>query len=212
MSGGRSLAMRELPLHDQPERERFAGDALPWVHAAGKPYVDWFFGSEDAARSALVGWMCRQTSEVYLGRATLLLQGNRPVGGFIALSGAELRRCRVHDALSAVKAAGPAQRVCMQERVREGGRLFTGVDDGALYLSKIGLVETVRGRGLAPSLLERFLAAGSAAGFRSFCLDVWTGNAAAMALYRSAGFDEIAVAGSEKAGMTYARMALGMAP
>jgi hypothetical protein len=79
---------------------------LPWVREAGEPYYSWFFGRivpADRLESILADWMRRRSSEVSVERAVLLLIGDRAVGGFIGLGGADLqpadgqipwRRCR----------------------------------------------------------------------------------------------------------------------
>jgi ribosomal protein S18 acetylase RimI-like enzyme len=181
--------------------------ALPWVHAAGQPYIDWLLGGRAAAVRALERWMSRPSSEVFIGRAVLLLVGTRPVGGFIALHGEELARCRMQDALAAVAATPPEQRSALISRLKAGHSLFEDVSPDELYLSRMGVLAAARGRGYGRAIVLEHLQDGMQRGFRRFSLDVWAGNTAAIRLYESVGFHREARYRSDAGGMTYLRMA-----
>src|SRR5918999_1419905 len=74
------------------------------------------------------------------------------------------------------------------------------------YLSKVAVVDAHRARGLGRALVEEYLAAGLAAGFRRFRLDVSADNDQAVRIYRSLGFR--VEADRAAAGMRYLAMTL----
>src|SRR3954463_1102713 len=100
--------------------------ALPWVHAASQPYIDWLLGGHSPTLRILDQWMRRPSSEVFVGRAVIAEQAGM-VGGFIALSGAELAHCRMQDALAATAATTPELRPSLLERLRLGHALLVGI-------------------------------------------------------------------------------------
>ena len=112
---------------------------LPWVHAAGQPYIDWLLGDRSAALQILEQWMRHPSSEVFIGRAVVLVDEAQQVGGFIAVSGSDLARCRMHDAVSAVAASTPERRASLLDRLRLGRPLFPEVAADELYLSRVGV-------------------------------------------------------------------------
>ena len=182
--------------------------ALPWVHAASEPYVDWLFGNHHAAARVLQRWMNRPSSEVFVGRAVLLLKESRPVGGFIALDGTELAACRRHDAVAALASTSSEGRAALLSRLRVGRELLPEPPAGTLYLSRMGVLPHVRRRGYGKAILNEHLERGKRQGFSRFSLDVWSANTAAIALYTSAGFRLERRQHASAAGMTYERMGL----
>jgi ribosomal protein S18 acetylase RimI-like enzyme len=194
------------PLAECPSAASILPLVLSLVHEAGNPYFDWFFGDGDEAHAALARWMERPSSEVASERVTVVLAGGRPAGMFVGLGGAEVERCRKADLLAATReAAGrPEARAELLTRLEASRGLFAPVDAAQFYLSKMGVVRSMRGEGLGRVLTEAYVTAGRAQGFRSFRLDVSADNEVAVALYRSAGF-EIGSA-AERAGMTYLAM------
>jgi ribosomal protein S18 acetylase RimI-like enzyme len=186
--------------------------ALPWVHAASQPYTDWLFGGRSEALRILAEWMRRPSSEVFIGRAMLALEENQPVGGVIALNGAELAACRRHDALAAVAATPSGRRSSLLSRLRLGRGLLPEPLSDDLYLSRMGVVEHARGRGYGKAILLAHLQHGIRQGFRRFSLDVYSGNTPAIGLYRSVGFRPERRRHVEVAGMSYVRMAMDVPP
>ena len=164
---------------------------LPWVHEAGNPYFDTFFGSPGAARRALQRWMARPTSEVAITRVTLLCEGDRPAGCFVALSGRELARCLRADSLAAIREAGRAGRRALVDRAAALAATRVPVPEDAYFLSKLAVAAELRGTGLGRALLEEFLAAGRRGGFNVFRTDARQEDAHIVHLYESAGFRTI---------------------
>jgi len=193
------------------ELDEAVAEALSWVHEAGNPYFDRLFGGRDEARAVLARWMRRPTSEIFIGRARLLGEGERPIGGFIALGGRELAASRKADAIAAVAEARNAGRPSFLSRLQEAGRVFLPVEGDDFYLSKMGVQPMFRRLGHGRGLLEEYLAFGSGRGFRRFRLDVWKGNRIAFELYRSAGFRELSEGAAENpSNLQYAAMVLDL--
>jgi hypothetical protein len=190
------------------QAERWVPEALPWVHEAGNPYYDWFFGGRERTLAVLGDWMRRPSSEVFVGRAVMLVEGRQRTGGFIALGGEELRQCRRADALAAMETAGRQGRGTLVARMRQTQELFGPVPADAFYLSKMGVVAAARREGRGGQIVHEYLSTGTALGFRRFCLDVCAGNAAAVRLYRAAGFRVGRSGSSQQPAMTYLRMGL----
>lgn len=197
---------RLLSLEGELDPERFLEAALPGVHQAGRPYVDWFLGGPAEARAALRSWMTRPSSEVFVGRATLLIAADLVIGGFVALSGAELSRCRQADAMASIALAGPGGRSAVTERVRLSRELFPPVADDEFYLSKIWVSPATQHAGHGTALLRHYLDAGARRGFTRFRLDVCSDNDVAIRLYRRLGFTTLQESVSDAAAMSYTSM------
>ena len=192
--------------HDPATPANIAPEVASLLHEAGNPYFDWFFGDAERARTVIERWLLRPDSEVSMQRVVLLLVDERIAGMFVGLDGAALARCRMADALAALREAGrsPADRALLRTKLA-GPQLFAPVSRDEFYLSKLAVVPEMRGRGLGHDLLDAFLAAGRAAGCRRSRLDVAASNHAAIRLYRSAGF--VACEERAKAGLRYVAMA-----
>jgi ribosomal protein S18 acetylase RimI-like enzyme len=197
---------RSLP-QDQSS-EQWIPDTLPWIHEAGNPYYDWFFGGAAEAGLALAEWMRRPSSEVFVGRVRLLVDAGNTVGGFIALPGSELDTCRRLDALAAVQAAEPEERGGVLARMRLTRGLFATVSPQEFYLSKMGVLPGHRGVGHGATIVREYIDIGAALGFRRFRLDVWAGNRPAVRLYEAAGFRKLRESSARQTRMTYLDMAL----
>ncbi len=188
------------------DRERFIPEVLPWIHEAGKPYFDWLFGGSETALKNIESWMRRPSSEISILRVTLLFAEERPVGGFIGLGGADLAQCRKADALAILREAQSQGRPDLLVRLGAVRGLFPLVGPDEFYLSKIGVAADLRGTGLGRRLVMEYLAAGRAAGFRRFRLDVWAEHRAALLLYESLGFRVLLESSSPEAGIKYLSM------
>jgi ribosomal protein S18 acetylase RimI-like enzyme len=178
---------------------------LAWVHEAGNPYFDFVLGGGEA-RSVVATMMRNDRSEIAIRRAHVLLERERPIGGFIALPGHELPRARQTDLLTMMKEVGRDEIATLRARLAETKGLFPPVAPEDYYLSKMGLLPEWRGQGLGKRLLKEYVAKGEASGFRRFSLDVSEDNRAAVNLYRAAGFE--VVERTEGAGMAYLAMRL----
>jgi ribosomal protein S18 acetylase RimI-like enzyme len=196
---------------DEPV-ERWIPKALPWIHEAGNPYYDWFFGGAASAQSALAQWMRRPSSEVFAGRASLLVHGGEVVGGFIALAGDELADCRRADAVAIIQTLPSEERDSVLARMRSARSLFTTLSAQEFYLSKIWVVPHHREAGHGATIVQRYLDLGAASGFRRFRLDVWAGNRPAIRLYEAAGFRMVRASSVDQGRMTYLDMALERDP
>jgi GNAT superfamily N-acetyltransferase len=170
--GGSQPGIRFRSLSSERERARQIPLALPWVHAAGLPYFDWLLGGRSPALRIVREWLCRPSSELFIGRV-VLVEDTQPVGGFIALPGAELARCRREDALALVAATAREQRWALARRLRQGRALFPELTADDFYLSRMGVRAGARRRGYGKAIVDEFLRQGRQQGFRRFRLDVW---------------------------------------
>jgi ribosomal protein S18 acetylase RimI-like enzyme len=75
----------------------------------------------------------------------------------------------------------------------------------------MGVLPSARRQGRGRTIVQRYLELGERQGFRRFMLDVFAGNAGALALYRSLGFRPSSENHAPAAGMTYMRMSLEVA-
>jgi GNAT superfamily N-acetyltransferase len=200
------LTVRRLVGH--PEETALAPDVVALIHEAGNPYFDWFFGGPDPARAALERMLQRASSEVAASNVIVLLEGEKVAGVNVMLDGAELARSRKADTLALLSdVRSPESRSALLARMRKVRDLFAPVSAEEFYLSKIAVASDLRRKGYGRTLLEEYVAAGRAAGFSRFRLDVSADNQAAIALYRSAGFG---IESDRKRGpLRYVAMALG---
>lgn len=186
--------------------ERLAAAALPWIHDAGNPYFGWLFGGDPEARAVLARWVQRPDSEVALARVRPFPNAAEPLGGYIALTAAELGTARKADAIALLAEATREQRRERLGKLREADGLFTEPGEDELYLSKMGVVADQRGKGHGRRILEAFVAEAAATGFSRIRLDVCTSNQAAVGLYRSTGFVPVEGTYRSRAGFTYHAM------
>lgn len=188
------------------------------IHAASNPFADWYFGTQEVAREILEEWMARPTSEVYVGRAIVMLDaaanggGERPMGCLIALDGSELARSRAADfaAFCADLGAGDEAAAAIDHVVSVSRQLFVPVAEDELYISRVAIDETARGRGLGSHLVAHAIETHQSRGYRKFRLDVSADNAAAIRAYEGSGLKIIGKARSEDAGLEYCAMALSV--
>jgi ribosomal protein S18 acetylase RimI-like enzyme len=193
------------PLAELLDRRDHVAGAVALLRDAGNPYCDWFFAGPERARAALARSLERPLSEFAADRVRLLLDRDSLVGLSAVLGGDELARCRRADTVAAIVEAGGG-RDALARRIAETRGLFVAVAEDDLYISRLAVVPDLRRRGLGRVLLEDCLAAGRAAGFTRFSLDVDASNEAALRLYRSFGFGVRDARAA--AGMRYLRMRL----
>jgi ribosomal protein S18 acetylase RimI-like enzyme len=153
-------------------------------------------------------WMRLPRSEVFIGRAVVLVDDERQVGGFIAVPGSELAACRTHDAVAAVAASSPDRRRSLVARMRLGSPLFPPASAEELYLSRMGVHPEARRRGYGREIIHEYLRRGIRDGVRRFSLDVCSDNLPAIELYRSVGFRPQRRHETRDSGVTYTRMVL----
>jgi ribosomal protein S18 acetylase RimI-like enzyme len=182
-------------------------DVLAWLPDAAGTYFEFVFGGVDAARAVFTRWLARESSEISIRRVTLLRQGNHSVGGFLALTGADLSDCQRADSVAILKETGRGERDHLIARMRMVSALRPPVDGDAFYLSMLGVVRERRGQGLGRALVHEYLTAGRRVGIRRFRLDVQADNLSAISLYRSVGMAPISEATSEDGAIRMYRMA-----
>ncbi len=189
------------------EPEKFASDVLSGIHAAGNPFYDWFFGGHEAAREVLGKWVVRPSSEISFTRVKLLFEEDRPVGGFLGLSGAELVACRKADMLGLLQNVKKGS-IDLSERFAAARALFPRVAPDVYYLSKIWINPDFRGEGRGKELLAAYLEEGRSRGLTTFQLEVSADNDSAIQLYRSCGFEVAQTACFVQGNLEYLSMRL----
>lgn len=197
------------PLSFVPAAEITASELLActeWVVSASRPFVDVLFGSASVARDNVARWLLRPESEYAIHRAELLVRGTEVLGGYLALSGRQLVKCRRADYFELLKLhrSDPA----LRQRLQALGGLFGPVPDGCLYVSKVGVRAQAQGRGLGWRLLRRCVHQGKKNGFRRFQMDVSEDNEASYRLGQALGFVTIHRGRAPAYGLAYRSMAL----
>ena len=172
---------------DTPTPENLVLCALSWLVEAGNPYYPMLLGMADST-SMLETWMRRASSEVSIRRVQFLVCDSQFAGGFIALSGAELRKARKADSIALLTAVRAEDRSALIDRLTNLADLFAPVADDEYYLSKLGLAPQFRRKGLGGLLIARYIEEGLRLGYTRYRLDVQMDNEPAIRCYRSAGF------------------------
>jgi ribosomal protein S18 acetylase RimI-like enzyme len=156
-------------------------------------------------------WMLRGSSEVSIERVRLLGEPLDPVGGFIALAGAELSKCRQMDMAALTMSGNRSRREEVAKRLELTRNLFSPAGTNEFYLSKFWIDEKHRGAGHGRTLMKSYISAGHARGLTRFSLDVAAQNEPAIRVYRSFGFKEIRESKVPEAGLHYIAMAAEIA-
>lgn len=189
--------------------EQLISKILPFVHEAGSAYFDFLLGADAVA--VLSRWMLRSSSEIFVERVTLLGEPFDPVGGFIALSGSELGKCRQMDMAALTMTGNRSRREEIAKRLELTRNLFAPAAANEFYLSKFWIEAKHRGAGHGRGLMESYISAGHVRGLTRFSLDVSAQNEAAIRVYRSFGFKEIRESKVPEAGLHYVAMAAEIA-
>lgn len=176
-------------VQDFPNPDALISHALPWILAAGRPYYDWFCGGRDAAERAVAMWIKQPSSEVSIQRVQFLQFGSEIVGGFIALSGTELKKARTADVESFWATLQGQSRGALIERLSQSLQVFAPVAEDEYYASKMGLARPFLGKGLVQPMAEHYLNQGNALGYSKFRLDVQAENKHALRHYLAIGFE-----------------------
>jgi ribosomal protein S18 acetylase RimI-like enzyme len=183
----------------------------PWIHEASNPYADWYFGDEQAAFAFIGRWLVRPSSELYLGRAMLMLDElRRPIGCVIGMPGSQLARCRTADfaeLCESLQSNANADEIIAQT-IEVSRELFPAVEDDVFYISRVAVAPERRGRGLGRTLLGHAIESQRARGATRFRVDVSADNAVAIRLYQSVGMSVTACARNADADLEYWSMTL----
>lgn len=123
-----------MSVSPQNDIEKLISEAIPWIYAAGNPYYDWFFGSPQATLKILNSWIRRSSSEISIQKVRFLIYGDLILGGYIALSGQQLKLCRKADTLELMKTIKAENRSDLMQHLSIASNLFYSVDDDEYYL------------------------------------------------------------------------------
>jgi ribosomal protein S18 acetylase RimI-like enzyme len=179
-----------------------------WILEAGDPYLTWLHDGAERARAAVREGLRRDGSELSPRHLSSIRDGGRSVGGYIALGGRELAARRLADTARLMRATPVADRDHLRRRLEHARELFLPVDPEHLCLTKIGVVDDHRGRGLGRCLLEDFVRSGFDRGYDCLRLDVSSEHEPARRLYESRGFVPITSRWCEPLGAGYTAMTL----
>lgn len=180
---------------------------LPWIIEASRPYCDTMFETDEALVEAFECWSQRKTSELWIERASIGFESDGEViGGFIACPGGILPKLRQVDALAYIKSAPAADIARRREFLERTAKLFAHVGPGDLYLSRIGVLRSHRGRGHGRVLMEGVIRTASELGLPRIVLDVSTSRKNVILLYESLGFQRQEERRAEYPGLTYISM------
>jgi ribosomal protein S18 acetylase RimI-like enzyme len=185
-----------------------------WVHEASNPFADWYFGGPDVAVDMIGEWVCRDSSELYIGRAVMAFPaggGEAPMGCLLGMDGDTLRHCRSADFVAFCDALGGGDEAdaVLAEVLPAARTLFPPVAARAFYISRVAVAPDARGRGVGRALVSRVMDIQRDRGVEGFCLDVSADNEAALRAYRALGFRIEGTARDEGSGLTYHRMCVG---
>jgi ribosomal protein S18 acetylase RimI-like enzyme len=205
------MTYRFRDLGDAPEPPNAATITrlAPWVVEASRPFADWYFGEPDVAAEIIEEWMSRPGSEVYAGRATLIEDDAGVARGCIlTVPGHELTRCRAEDFASfctEIEGEPEADQV-IAEVMAASRELFPAVAGDDLYISRVAVDPTQRGRGLGQALVRRAIETARAGGLRGCRLDVSLDHPGAIRAYQAAGLTITCESHSDLARLTYGAM------
>jgi ribosomal protein S18 acetylase RimI-like enzyme len=181
-----------------------------WIHQASNPFADWYFGDPAVALEVITEWMGRPSSELHLGRARFLVDGDSdvPAGVLIGMHGETLATCRAADFVAFCEelGSGPDAEAVIEQVLPVARRLFSPVAHDAFYISRVVVDPARRGLGLGRALVEKTIESLEAAGARRFRLDVSRDNFAAMQTYHALGFRVVGTAEVAEHGLVYHAM------
>jgi ribosomal protein S18 acetylase RimI-like enzyme len=161
---------------------------LPWIKAAGNPYYDWFFQDPEISHKFIRLWIRNPQSEIFIARIHALFVDGQIAGGFIALNGENLLKCRKADMKYIVTKTNLEQRKKMMLRLSLSEGLFPTVSKDEYYLSKIGINPSFKGKGYGSVLMDKYLEQGVKRGLNKYRLDVFAKNQIAIKCYEKHGF------------------------
>jgi GNAT superfamily N-acetyltransferase len=174
--------MRIARLIDLVDASMYLDAVATWMIDASSPYLPWLLGGVEATRRLVLGQLRQPVSELSADASYVLLENGRCLGGFVAFAGSALGTARRADVRAIVRGAQAVDRKALSQRLELARDMFLPVPSDCFYLSRIGVLEEARGRGLGTRLMDEYLQIGSRNGFRRFRLDISDGNAAAAAL------------------------------
>jgi len=182
--------------------------AVPWIMAASYPYYEWLLGSPDLAQSMVAKWMARASSELFIRRVRFVLCDSQIVGGYLGMSGSDLKKARMADAEALWSDSDESRRASLLQRMSSVSNLFLPVRDDDFYMSKFGLNPSARGMGRAWRIAKEAMRDVFSQGFPRLRLDVRADNEVAIRIYQALGFELIHAAQSADGQLKYQSMVI----
>ncbi len=176
--------------HKTSHLDKKLNDIVPWIHQAGRPYYDIFLRGNDV-HSVIAQWLKRRSSELSLRRTRLLVADDRIAGGYISLAGGDLAGCRQADLLDLARTMGEHSYRELRDRMDDLSDLFAPVEDHDFYLSKLGVLPRMEGRGLSQYLMDDCLRRARQGGFGRVRTEVPEHDEETREFYETYGFKPI---------------------
>lgn len=161
---------------------------IAWLRDAGRPYHEYLLAGLNPDE-VLRRWLNRPTSEFALQYIRVLIVDDDIAGGYLALRGKEVARCRQEDLLDLARRRGRAAYAQIRACVRDLYPLFSPIRRNDYYLSRIGLLPHKRGQGLAHYLIQDCIERATQFNADRIRLDVSGDNQIAISLFESHQFE-----------------------
>jgi ribosomal protein S18 acetylase RimI-like enzyme len=158
---------------------------------ASAPYDAFVWDTPDRAREVAVRLWDSGAGEVTPASCLIWRETEHVAGALVLLDGRQLRRARISAALALSRTDGFSLSDNERERAACAATALLQVANESLYLARIAVGARWRGRGVARRMVEFLTASAATVATRSVYLEVDAENTAAIALYRSAGFDAL---------------------
>jgi len=168
----------------------FEREFLAMESAASRPYARFTYDTASVADQVRDLLFARGVGEFAPPAGKLLVIDGQPAGMVACLTGAALRRARL-AAGAAVVRSGILSDAAIARRIQLAATTLLKVSTDDFYLSRIAVHDDFRGRGVGSALIEYVLEEAARAHSTRCVLEVAPEAAAAIALYRRHGFDEI---------------------
>lgn len=191
--------------HKMSRIDQKLDDIVPWVREADRPYYDVFLRGTDLDR-IIARWLRRNSSELALRRTRLLIADDRIAGGYIAVAGGDLSGCRQADLLDLAREMSDHSYTDLRARMDDLDDLFAPVEEHDFYLSKLGVLPRMKGRGLNKELMDDCLHRARQGGFGRVRLDVAEEREQTRAFYETYGFEPIYRGKAKQSDLRYLSM------
>jgi ribosomal protein S18 acetylase RimI-like enzyme len=165
---------------------------LDLEYTASEPYTRFVFSSVDQALSVRRYLFERGLCEFSPPYLRVLRQDGRVLGMLAVLTGADVVRCRLRAALALMKGGLLGADMEVTARLKLAGRTLMQLDAEDFYISRIAASAAARGRGLGRLMLGAAEGEARARGCHRLALEVAPESGAAVRLYRSQGFEQVA--------------------
>jgi ribosomal protein S18 acetylase RimI-like enzyme len=157
---------------------------LELVYRASEAYNDFVYASRDLALHIQRLLFEKRACEFSPPNVWIVREGNEVLGMLAALSGGDLRRCRLRGALALAKSNVLQKHPVIGRRLQLAGQTLLKVQPRDFYISQIAVDPAARNRGLGKFLLDHAEREAQDRHCTRLVLEVSPSSAAAVRLYR----------------------------